>query len=542
MHHPTRPALLVVLAIVVGCEGPLPPPPALTVTSPQRSLVQAAASRIEVRGTALPGPTGDPVVAVKVNNVPAMLAADGSFTANIDVPAGAMLIETVATSAAGSKATDARAVQVGELRAVGTPIERAVTAALSAETFVRLSATAGPFLESTDLSALLAPLQPIASLGDDLANLKLTITKLTIGDAKIAMTPVDGGLQFSADLDGLGVAANAAYGGALVIDGTTAVTVTADRVTIGGTLVVTPAGTAGFATKLSSPTVQTTNLHLDASGLAGQILTLLDNNLASTVNTVVTSGAEAALQPLLNDALGALTGPRQLDVLGQKLDLQATPSAITFSRDGALVTINLQAMLEGSQSSPGFVFTANGTPTMDMHGGIQLGLADDLVNEMLAEVHALGLLDLHIQQDFGVFDDAHLELTMPPMISANTRDGTMRLVLGDMLATFSDHGKPVINAAINAQVDLAIARGTNPQEIALQFGKVALVLNVLDNAATSPDEGDLASAASSAIAVQLDTLKQFMITLPVPSVAGVTLDNLSLHTDSGYVLVSGEVH
>jgi len=537
-----RYSLLVVLATMVACEGPLPPPPVLTVTSPQRSLVQTTASRIAVQGTALPGPTGDPVVAVKVNNVPATLAADGSFSASIDVPTGAMLIETVAISQAGAKAIDARAVQVGALRPVGTPIDRAVTAALSADSFARLSAAAGPFLATTNLTALLAPLQPIASLGDDLANLKLSITKLTIGNAKITLTPVDGGLQFSAELDALHADANVAYGGALVIDGSTSVTVTADRVTIAGTLVVTPAGTAGFTTALASPVVQTTNLHLDASGLAGQVLTLLENNLASTVTKVVTRGAELALQPLMNDALGALTGPRQIDVLGKKLDLQATPSAIAFSRDGALVTVNVQALFEGSESSPGFVFTANGTPAMDMHSGIQLGLADDLVNEMLAEVHALGLLDLHIQQDFGVFDDAHLKLTMPPMISANTSDGSMRLVLGDMIGTFTDHGKPVVNAAINAQVDLAIVRGTKPQEVALQFGKVALVVNVLDNAATSPDEGDLASASSSAIAVQLSSLKQILVTVPVPSVAGVTLDNLSLHADSGYVLVAGEVH
>jgi hypothetical protein len=49
-------------------------------------------------------------------------------------------------------------------------------------------------------------------------------------------------------------------------------------------------------------------------------------------------------------------------------------------------------------------------------------------------------------------------------------------------------------------------------------------------------------AAATGIGLQLDSLDKFLITVPVPSVAGVTLDNLALRADSGYVLVSGQVH
>ncbi|HET9989876.1 MAG TPA: hypothetical protein VFQ65_15195 [Kofleriaceae bacterium] len=538
-HLVSSSALLLVLA---ACEGALPPPPPLlTVTSPQRSLIQTDGSQIVVQGTAVPGPSGDAVTSVTVNKVPATLSADGSFTATIAVPIGATLIETVAT-AGGVPATDARAVQIGQLRPVGTSIDRAVTAALSAQAFARLSAAAGPLIKNMDLTTLLAPMQPMANLGDDIANVKISITKLTLGDAKITLTPVGGGLAFSAELDTLNVTAKADYAGALVPDGTTTIGVTADQVTISGTLNVTPAGTAGFTTKLVSPMVHTTNMKLTASGLVGAILDLLNNNLASTIQSMTTQMAESAMEPMLNDALGALAGPQQIDVLGKKLDLQASPAAIAFSRDGAIVTMNLQAKLEGSETSPGFVFTPNGAPAMTMTNGIQLALADDLVNEMLAEVHALGVLDLSLQQDFGVFDNAEIKLTMPPMISANNSDGSMRLVLGDMMASFTDHGNPVITAAINAQVDLAILRGTNAQEIALQFGKADLVVNVLSDTTGMLGGDDLEGPAGSGIAVQLDSIKQFLVTVPVPSIAGVTLDNLSLHADSGYVLVAGDVH
>jgi len=65
---------------------------------------------------------------------------------------------------------------------------------------------------------------------------------------------------------------------------------------------------------------------------------------------------------------------------------------------------------------------------------------------------------------------------------------------------------------------------------------------VIDDKTGMFGQGDLAGAASSGIALQLDSLQQFLVTVPVPAVAGVTLDNLSLHSDSGYVLVAGDVH
>src|SRR5262249_43923917 len=156
------------------------------------------------------------------------------------------------------------------------------------------------------------------------------------------------------------------------------------------------------------------------------------------VQKIAQSSAESALQPLINSAFGALQGTQHIDVLGRQLDIQATPAALAFSRDGAIVTMNLMAKLAGSESSPGFIFTPNGTPKLDVGNGIQLGLGDDLLNQMLAQVHAIGLLNLKLQQDFGILDEADFKLTVPPMISADRDDGSLRLVLGDMIATFSD--------------------------------------------------------------------------------------------------------
>jgi len=249
------------------------------------------------------------------------------------------------------------------------------------------------------------------------------------------------------------------------------------------------------------------------------------------------------MEPLLNQALGAAAGPQQVDVMGKKLTLQVAPNAITLTPAGAQVAMNLAVKFDGSEVSPGYIFTDNGVPTLDVNRGLQLGIADDLVNELLAELHAIGALDLTVKQDFGAFDAAQLHFTMPPMISANTRDGAMRLVIGDLVASFTLHGKPVLNAAVNAQVDLAVAPAADARAVALQFGALDVRVNALDDTSNPAGIGmsDLSGASSAAITVHLESLSQLMINVPVPAVAGVQLEQLSIGSDSGYVMLSGQV-
>ena len=88
-----------------------------------------------------------------------------------------MLLETVAIDQrrrGGDRC--ARGAESASSARSAPSIDRAITAALSADAFARLSAAAGPMLKTMDLTALLAPLQPMANLGDDLANLKLSVT------------------------------------------------------------------------------------------------------------------------------------------------------------------------------------------------------------------------------------------------------------------------------------------------------------------------------------------------------------------------------
>lgn len=530
-------ASLLVLGSLAACAGDLPSSPSLFVTSPARGLMQDSGAAITVTGTTGPSIDGDPVTAVSVNGVAATLASDGSFTATVTVPDGATLLETIATTSLGGRATDARAVQSGQRMPVGNNINSAVQARLSADVFAKLSAATGPFIKKMDLPALLTAIGPI-STGSGATGVTVNVKDLAFGDVKVVVKPLNGGLSFSAEIDDLDVHADAKY--AL---GSTTAHATATSITISGTLVVTPNGTQGFTTSIAQPTVTPVGMSISATGITDTILSLVQDTVGDQIKSLAVKAAEGGIQPMMNEALGALGGPKSFPILDTSLDLEASPAAVSFTEDGALVAMNLMAKIEGSESSPGFIQTQHGQPSMGQNGGIQVALSEDLLNEMLAEVHAMGLLDLHVAKDLGFVDSLDLQTALPPMICADTDDGSMRLILGDMIATLGDHGSPFATVAVNASVDVKIEPSANPSQIALEFGDVHLFVNDAsdpNNPSTSPF--DFSQILDSGIDVQMTNLKAFLINIPTPSIEGMTLADLELHADNGYVMVSGDLH
>lgn len=525
-------------------SGPSAPtePPVLQVTSPERSLIQDHAGQLVVTGTVAPNSKGAAVSKVMVNNVPAVVGADGTFTAVIDVKPGATLIHTEATAVDGGLATDTRSVEAGELRAQGAQIDNAITAALSTQAFAKLGDAAGPLIKNTDMQALLAPMQPMMHSGDedgeDCLFARLFVDNLTMSDAKIQLTPVDGGLSFYAELDGLDVPGHMRYAAAC-ISGSNNVEVSATKVSIAGTLLVTPNG-MGFDTQLVDPDVQLSGLHISASGIPGAVLDILP--MDSIIGYVAPIAAEKFMGPMMNKALGALGGPKQLNVLGKTIDVEVVPSDITFTSTGGLVVLNTKMLIEGTESSKGFIFTDNGMPNMDPGQGMQIGLADDLANELLSQVVSTGLLTLDMPAQGGTFDTAHLEMTSPPMISADPADGQMRLILPDMMATFLYQGAPVGKAAINASVELKIVpASSNDYAVALQLGKPEIEVDTLDDVTnqTRFTDDDLETAVKLSLDSQIASISALLGSIPIPSMMGLQMKDLSLTSDDGYVMMQG---
>lgn len=540
--------IVAALAGAVGCESDAPDavdPPTLTVTSPQRALLRDHAGAITVTGTvAAAASTASPIDRVTVNGAPAPVAADGSFTAVIAAGEGFTQIHTVAHAANGGEATDTRAVIAGELRKPGTNIDRALTAAISADAFAKISVAAGTMMKQMDVGALARGMNPVQHAGDsngeDCLFDRVYVDDLRFSDVKIALAPAQDAIDFTVELDGLDTPGHARYALACV-SGTESWRITADRVVVSGQLVVTPNGMAGFDTHLVNPYVDITGLNIDASGIPGDIIDMMD--LSSTIEWVVEQGAELAMGPVMNQALGGLAGVKHVSALGQTLDVTVAPSAIALDPSGGVITLDTAMLIEGAANSPGYVYTDNGMPHMDAGHGFQLGIADDLANELMAQVTALGLLSITQPSPAGTFDSTKLELTLPPMISADPTDGTMRVMIGDASATFLQAGVPAGHAAVNATMAIKITPANGGAGIAVTIGDPEVEVDVLDDVPneTHFTKAQLAHAVALTMKVQLEAMGALLSAVPLPQIAGMKMRDLSVGGDDGYVMVQGNL-
>ncbi|HEY5948004.1 MAG TPA: hypothetical protein VIV40_21055 [Kofleriaceae bacterium] len=532
--------------IATACSdsvGELKDPPVLEVTSPQRSLIRDHAGSLLVTGTVAPNVEGTPVSKVMVNGVAATVNADGSWTATIDVKPGASLIETEATDKAGGKATDTRSVEAGQLRAPGANIENAVTTAISKNAFAKIASAAGTIVKGMDFRPMLAPMNPVMHSGDesgeDCLFARLFVDDFKMTNATITLVPVVGGLSFSAKLDGIDIPGRARYAVACV-DGSNTVRVQASSVLVKGTLTVTPDGMQGFKTDLANPVVQITGLNISASGLPGAVLDMLP--LDSLIQRLAPVAAKLFMGPMVNKALGGLSGPKTLSVLGKTITVEVDPSDVAFDADGGLITLDMKMLIGGTETSKGFIFTDNGFPTMDPGTGLQLGLADDLANSMLSQLVATGMLNLKMPQQGGTFDSTEMQMTSPPMISADPASGMMRLVLPDMISTFTLQGAPVARAAINAVVELKITPANNGYGIAIELGKPIIHANTLHDIPnyTTLTDADLALAVELCLEGQIKSISALLGSIPLPAMpGGLMMKDMSVSSDDGYVMMKG---
>jgi len=521
-------------------------PPVLKVTSPARSTIREGAGQVVVQGTVTSNvDTGSPVKSVKVNGVNAVVGADGSFQATINVEPGATLITTEAKDEKGGTATDTRSIEAGELRAPGSNIDNAVTMAVSKNAFAKIAGAASTMIKQQDFKTMLAPMNPVfkagldASGNEDCLFAKLDINDFKISNATITMVPVNGGLSFSAKLDGVDVPGGMKYAVAC-LDGSNTTRIQATSALVKGTLLISPDGMNGFKTDLADETVQLTGLNISASGVPGAILDILP--LDSAIQALAPMAAKMFMGPMMNKALGGLGGPKQLMALGKTITVEVKPSDITFDSEGGLITLDMRMLIGGAESGKGFIFTDNGMPSMDPGNGMQLGLADDLANSLLSQVVTAGLLHIEMPQAGGSFDSSAIDMTSPPMISADPANGMMRLVLPDMISTFKLQGRPVGKAAINATVELKITPANSGYGVAIELGKPTIHANVLDDIPneTMLADADLGKAVELTLQSQIASISALLGSIPLPALpGGLSMKDMSVTSDDGYVMMKG---
>ncbi len=542
---------IIALAAAAGCADKAydpnapaidPNAPRIHITSPARGTFAGDVHTVTVTGTA----TDDTAVAsVTVNGVAATFTTDGTWTAEVPVKAGTNLLHAIATDAQGNAGKESRAVVAGPTADLAQEVPQAITATLSAQTFQAIGKGTAGFLTQGDLAPMVASSNPVWDLGGgpDCLYVQASITSITFAKADVTLAPQDGGLWLDVELDRANIGMHLQYAAACV-DGSRDITIGASHISVSGNMTVGVAG-RDFDIHLDSPNVSITGFNVELGGIPGAIVDML--HLDTAVGPLLGWATEKFVVPMLNKALAGLNSTKTMSVLGTMVDIDMKPSDIQFSSAGAIVILDTSLRAHGDSGQ--FVFTDNTVPTMDVSHGFQMAVADDAANQLLTSLWSAKALDKTIDLKNGsygevgkLYDSVEISAAAPPFVDAS---GTgLVLTIGDLMATFKNGGSIVTNVAINAQVDLKV---TSNADGSLHFdvGAPTTYVDVLDDAsvdgANQLSNADFEAITSFALSRVIAVGSGSLAAVPLPSVGGVSLQNLTVAEQTGYLVVDGEV-
>ena len=541
--------LATALILVAGaCDNAYDPDaPAIDPNAPKVHIVTPALGTIagDVHTVTVSGTSTDDtaVTSVTVNDVPATLAADGSWTATVPVKAGTNLLHAIAKDAQGNAGKESRAVVAGPMADLAQQVPQAITATLSAQTFAAIGKGTAGFLTSGDLAPMLGT-APVLDLGGgpDCLYAQAWITSVTFGGADVTLAPQDGGLWLDVELDQANIGMHLEYAAACV-NGSRDITVGASHISVSGNMTVGVAGN-DFDIHLDNPNVNITGFNVELGGIPGAIVDML--SLDTAMGPILGWATEKFVVPMLNKSLAGLNNTKTMDVLGTMVDISIKPDDIQFSSAGAIVVLDTSLRAHGDSGT--FVFTDNTVPAMDLSHGFQMAVADDAANQLFTSLWSAKGLDKTLDLKNGsygevgkLYDSVEISAAVPPFVDASGKG--LVLTVGDLIATFKNGGQVVTKVAVNATVDLQVV---NAQTGGIRFdvGTPTTYVDVLDEGVEGANQlsnSEFEAIASFALSRVIAVGSGSVGAIPLPSVGGVSVQNLTIGEQTGYLVVDGEV-
>jgi hypothetical protein len=549
-------ALILGTLVIAACDNAYDPDapaidpnaPKIHITSPERGTFAGAVGTIEVKGTV--SDTDGVVTSVTVNDVAAVVNTDGTFVANVPVAPGTNLLHAIAKDAQGNTGKETRAVVAGKLSSIDRTITQAITATMSAATFDALGRGAGKFIQDTNLTSMVTPMNPVVDYGTDGTGVpdclyaQAHITSMDVGKSTVVLAPQAGGLWIDATLENIAVGTHLQWA-VSCLDGSRNVTIGATKIRVRGLFAVGIKAGGEFDIKLQNPNVVVTGFSVDLGGVPQDVIDYLD--LDGRIGPIVGWATERFVVPMLNNALNGLNETKTIDVFGRQIDIALSPNRIDFDVVGAVVLLDSELRARGDETSPGFVYVANTLPVMDKSQGFQLAIADDAANQLLSSLWAAKGLDVGIDLKTGsygevgkLYDRVEITAKVPPHIDA-TGDA-LKMTIGDLMATFKNGEAIATQIAINAKLEINVVEG--PGGLRLDVGSPTAYVDVLD------ENIDGANALSNA---QFEAIATFALgrvvavgsgsvgAIPLPAVGGVAVKDVDVTQQTGYLVVDGDI-
>ena len=130
---------------------------------------------------------------------------------------------------------------------------------------------------------------------------------------------------------------------------------------------------------------------------------------------------------------------------------------------------------------------------------------------------------------------------MPPYVDATT--GSLKLTVGDLMATFKNGNSVATSIVINAFVEIKAITGADGK-IRFDVGTPTTFVDVLDEnieGANQLSNAQFEAITSFAVGRIVAVGAGSIGSIPLPTVGGVSLKNLTIAEQTGYLVVGGEI-
>jgi len=524
-------------------------PPILEITAPLRGAMSDGTILI-VTGRAFDYETS--VTQVTVNGHLAELEIDGTFTFELSGTDGIIFLETVAVDEAGNQQFDTRAVLIGNLVEQDTPVADGVVARIGADTYEVLGRMVSELASITDFEALALSLNPVVNTGNGCNSAKIYVETLSLGDVPVSATAVAGGIDAAVSVKDVEVTGRVTFR-LLCIGGSASFTITADSYNLTG-LVRPTIVNSDISLRLDNVTSAFSGFDLDVGGIPGFVENLFEGKvrdfladlLGDRVGELLPDRASEFLSDLLADSY-------TISALGHSINVSVKPTAMTWDESGGLIIIETNASVDGVFGAH-YLSTPMAPPIADMGApGLQVGLADDVPNQLLAAMWAAGSFEIGydtrendpVRTFFPRADRVEIYFSLPPVATAATI-GILDIAVGDVIVEILDDDEglgTLAKIAISAQLHLAAALGADGR-IHLQTAQSRILTQILeqsDQLFIPLDSAKAAAFADLAIKRFARNADDLLAGLPIPSLVGATLTNPTIEPRGGYVVVGASL-
>jgi hypothetical protein len=523
-------------------EQSVPPTPVVDLTTPMAASWWSA-SPVDVTGR------WENVNTITVNDVPAALEDDGTFSTIISLTRGLNTIEALGQGDHDS-AFDRVGVLAGSWEDPSVAIVDALALRLNEDGIDQATDFAAGMVTVDLVNESVTAMNPVYEdsygiWGLTAVEIKGDIDEIRFSQVTIEASPSTGLMSLEVTLPDLYVDLQA-YGEIIGINFDTDASMEASKAIINGEMTLGVDGRGNLTVDMINPQVELKNFSYDTSLLPWDIEDwLFVDTIRGVVEDMLVEKIEEMVPPLFEDLLSGLDLSFELDLLGAPLSVSAAFTSASIDNKGMALSTSVSASvpLVGTKVYPGFLGSNPSTPDLDTRAPVSGAISDDLVNLMFFEAWRGGVLDMTLSTDDGSLDPLlliplkaeqgtiSLTANLPPV--AIEVDGGLQVQAGELIVDISTPGGELgesMQLAVSVFIDLDISLEGGVAALKMGDPQITMMVRSSDWGAT--DE------TTTRLIEEMLPLGTFMALLgslefPLPSLEGLTIKSADIGRNAG---------